>query len=215
MSGTNATFVVNSGSTFMVLGEDAVLAAGQFYVGRLALFTKGIDLTGSLRATQSVSAVTFFSGTTNLSHLIGGRTYVQPGTNITTGGTEASPIVSLSPDLTVNSIFAGLYISGNTTLSNLFIPLGLTGMTSMNFGRAEGLEGVFTATTVSDTRIRSDSHVIFKVIPSDDHPDPEDASLDCVTFAESDIVNGTSFVINARAERGTWGTYDVVYKIVR
>ncbi len=57
-------------------------------------------VTASSISGTSVSATTFFSGSTNLNYLLGQSstpvTYVQPGLNITTGGTASAPIVNLA-----------------------------------------------------------------------------------------------------------------------
>ena len=53
----------------------------------------------------SMSAATFFSGSTDLSHLIG-STFVQPGSNIFTGGTDHRPTINLADNVTLSSITA-------------------------------------------------------------------------------------------------------------
>ena len=73
----------------------------------------------------SMSATTIFSGGTDLSELIasggGGsdhnKTYVQGGTNISTGGTEDAPTINLNSAITVASIISN-YILNYSGLTN-------------------------------------------------------------------------------------------------
>lgn len=58
---------------------------------------------------SSISATTYYSGSTPLDTILsslggGSTTYVQPGTNITTGGTATTPIVSLDDNISIVSI---------------------------------------------------------------------------------------------------------------
>ena len=79
--------------------------------------TGGI-ITSSLSAT-SLSGGTIYSGSTNLNAIFatigsagGASTFVQPGTNIYTGGTSTNPTVNVSA-LTINTLFA----TGNSVFS--------------------------------------------------------------------------------------------------
>lgn len=78
-------------------------------------------VTASSVSGTSVSATTFYSGNTNLNYLLGQSstpaTYVQPGVNITTGGTVTSPIVHVSGSPSFTAVTAGTYTSGATELS--------------------------------------------------------------------------------------------------
>ncbi len=78
----------------------------------------------------SLSATTYYSGTTPLNTILGslisagGSTYVQPGSNITTGGTAQAPIISVSGSptftaVTAASIFATTLYSGGSLLQNV------------------------------------------------------------------------------------------------
>lgn len=90
----------------------------------------------------SVSAMTFYSAGTDLNAILSGSalvTYVQPGLNITTGGTPTNPIINTlgSPTftaITASSVFAtnlsgATLYSGNTLLQN-----ALTLQTVVNAG---------------------------------------------------------------------------------
>ena len=81
----------------------------------------------------SISATTFFSGSTELGSLFsGGHTRVQPGTNITTGGTANAPVVNIAPSINLTgvtaqsvsgtSVSAATFYSGSTELGSLFAP---------------------------------------------------------------------------------------------
>lgn len=78
---------------------------------------------GTSFSAVSISATTFYSGTTNLNYLLGGGsgtpTYVQAGSNITTGGTASAPTVNLASSPSVNNLIAsgvsyGATVSGNS-----------------------------------------------------------------------------------------------------
>ncbi len=73
--------------------------------------------------TAVVSASTFVSGSTDLGQLLGGvSTFVQPGTNILTGGTPTRPIVNVVSSPSFVSMSAGTIYSGTTNLSQLIAP---------------------------------------------------------------------------------------------
>ena len=98
-----------------------------------------IDLSSVLSAvtfdigtTGSISATTFYSGSTDLSDIFlteadgNDITRVQPGTNINTGGTANNPIVNLDDDILLNSVSGntlsgGTLYSGSTDLSDIFL----------------------------------------------------------------------------------------------
>jgi len=78
--------------------------------------------TGGNSIATNVSATTFYSAATNLETVIynivssaGPHTFVQPGSNITTGGTAANPIVSVVASPSFNDIT----ISGTGTINTI------------------------------------------------------------------------------------------------
>lgn len=79
----------------------------------------GGTITGDLYITNNLTASTLFSGSTDVEDIIrnlvssDSQTFVQPGSNITTGGTSQLPIVSTVASPSFNE----LTTSGNTTLS--------------------------------------------------------------------------------------------------
>ena len=71
----------------------------------------------------SVSATTYYSGSTPLNTILsslggGSTTYVQPGLNITTGGTANAPIVNLAGTITLTGATAGT-VSATTLHSDI------------------------------------------------------------------------------------------------
>jgi len=84
---------------------------------------------------NSFSAQTIYSGSTELETIIDSKiqsssseTSVQPGTNITTGGTASLPIINLVESPSVNNFnasgtsnFTGIIQSGGTDLYNIFL----------------------------------------------------------------------------------------------
>lgn len=91
----------------------------------------GGTVTGETLFSGGLSANTFFSGSTNLYDIFssggpgGVSTYVQPGSNITTGGTETEPIISLVASPSINN----LTISGLTSSSDGATFVRLSGTT--------------------------------------------------------------------------------------
>ena len=99
----------------------------------------GEIITTYLRATLGLSATTIYSGTTNIQDIFatqayvdslafsaGTTTFVQPGTNITTGGTASEPVVNLASEIDVTTLSADTIYSGTTNIQDLFAPKDLT-----------------------------------------------------------------------------------------
>ena len=149
-----------------------------------------ISLTGltssSIMATSisgtSVSATTYYSGSTALNTILsslggGSTTYVQPGLNITTGGTANAPIVNLGGAISVTSVTFSSHIRDNSSNASLGIyykdssssqlvttsrfyydePIGLVNMTLANTqaGLYVVTGGVTGATVFGSTSVRS------------------------------------------------------------
>ena len=99
---------------------------------------------------QTISATTFISGSTNLYNIFSTTdtndiTSVQPGSNITTGGTINSPIINLVASPLVNNLTASgatslqtisatTFISGSTNLYNIFSTINSSNQTSVQPG---------------------------------------------------------------------------------
>lgn len=99
-----------------------------------------VGLSGDINV-GAVSASTIYSGGTDLYDIFitsadgNDITRVQPGTNITTGGTANEPIVNLADNVIVTNISATTFYSGSTELSTLF-GTGAGTVTSVSAGDA-------------------------------------------------------------------------------
>ena len=114
------------GDPFIVTGE--TVFGGNVYVGSGG----NLFLTSDLSAMQSINvAGQIQSGGTDISTLFapigssGVTTYVQPGTNITTGGTITRPTVNLSPSISLTELSATTLYQGSTPLASLFAPISV------------------------------------------------------------------------------------------
>ena len=139
-----------SGMTNLFYDTDKILKQKDEYgnVSPIALPGSAVTLYDlSVTNTTSLnilSANTMVSGSTNLYDIFittndgNDITRVQPGTNITTGGTGNNPVVSLVPSPSVNAftasgdtslqtVSATTMISGSTNLYSIFAPAGTTG----------------------------------------------------------------------------------------
>lgn len=141
---TKPTTFINVFSTWdtstLSLGRACVFSAGtgatQFIVNILGEFAAGLRVNGN------ISGTTFYSGSTPLNYLLGNSspgssTYVQPGVNITTGGTASAPVVNINSSIALTSVSA-------TTLT------GVTSVTSAKVNLSGALTGSTSASTVSN-----------------------------------------------------------------
>jgi hypothetical protein len=143
----------------------------------------GGTVTGETIFNGGLSASTLFSGSTNLYDIFstggpsGASTYVQPGSNITTGGTASEPIVSVvdSPsfnNLTISgltsssdgAIFTSLsgtnIFSGSTNLQTTFNAIGALFPTKANLSGATFTGTVNTPTLSATTLSASNATVL-------------------------------------------------------
>lgn len=103
----------------------------------------------------SVSATTFYSGTTNIDGLFAPAsvvaTYVQPGLNITTGGTISRPVVATvqNPAFSAITVGSGVTItSTGITIQGLLITSGFTGGGTLSGNYLPISGGTLTGNTV-------------------------------------------------------------------
>jgi len=95
--------------------------------------------TGGALSATSVSATTIFSAGTNLETVInnivsasGPHTYVQPGSNTTTGGTATNPIVNVVDSPSFNSItYSGVSTGGSSIATNVSATTFYSGSTNL------------------------------------------------------------------------------------
>ncbi len=146
-AGTFSAGTINSGSTnlyqiFAPFGTSGVIAV-QPGLNIITGGTQAFPIVSTVQnptfvslSATSISATTFYSGSTNLDLLISGViTNVQNGLNTYTGGTSSNPSVNISAAtlsslivtgatilniLTANTISATTFYSGSTDLSNIF-----------------------------------------------------------------------------------------------
>ena len=204
----------------------------------------GGTITGNLKVTGNLSGSVLYSGSTNLYDIFvtaagaSDVTRVQPGSNITTGGTGNFPVINLVASPSVNNItFSGTAIGGTvqagagtfTSLSGTNISAttyygnginltgvvhGFTGTTSLDFGCPISGESSCAVTAVTNSNINAFSNVIIRFVSSTDHESVAESMLELITLNQSDIIDGVGFNINAYACEGSWGIYNVIYRIV-
>lgn len=149
----------------------------------------------------SVTASDFISGGTNLNQIFapigsggGTATRVQPGTNITTGGTASAPIVnvSLTPAFTSVSaitISATTFVSGGTNLANL---IGQTTYVQ------EG-SNIITGGTATRPSVRVSSTPAFSTVSA--------TTMSATTFVEGNVSLASKYapisVVATRVQPGT------------
>jgi hypothetical protein len=123
--------VVNVGNDY----EVSVVSSPSFDDISFSGTADGGDIISDSLSATTISGGTIFSGNTDLYDIFlttndgNDITRVQPGTNITTGGTANEPIINLDNDIVLNSVSGntlsgGTIYSGSTDLSDLFAPAG-------------------------------------------------------------------------------------------
>lgn len=132
---------------------------------------------------------------------------------------SASTYLGLPTDIRVTG---GTYSSGTAVFTNntggTFSVTGLTttftGTTTLDFGSPISGESSYATTAVINTNINQFSTVMIRFTSSVNHPDVGDSIIEELTVNQSDIIDGVSFNINAYAVGGTWGVYNVIYRII-
>ena len=119
-------------------------------------------------------------------------------------------------------VTGGTYNNGTAIFTNntggTFSVTGLTttftGITTLDFGSPISGESSYATTAVINTNINQFSTVMIRFTSSVNHPDVGDSIIEELTVNQSDIIDGVSFNINAYAGGGTWGVYNVIYRII-
>jgi len=133
ITGLTDTFVSGftySANTFTISQNDGSSLDAEIDTIDLASVLSAV--TFNIGTTGSISATTFYSGSTDLSDIFlteadgNDITRVQPGVNINTGGTANNPVVNLDDDISLNSVSAntisgGTIYSGSTNLYDIFL----------------------------------------------------------------------------------------------
>jgi len=207
---TSASGEANSGENIGGTSTDVATTAG--------IFKQKTGVLLEMRMLSAGTNISFITGDTITIQASGSgsATAVQPGLNTYTGGTSSAPTINISAatlvSLSANTI-TGTTIWGNG--SNLTgVAHAFTGQTSISFSGFNGGETSYAITGVTNSNINSASTVMIRVIPSVNHPNVEESMVENLTFTQTDIVDGASFVINANADGGTWGVYNLVYRII-
>jgi hypothetical protein len=138
--------------------------------------------------------------------------FIVSGSSYFTDGITASSISVNSASVTM--LYGGTILSGNTNIQNLFESKLLTGTTKINFGKENGGELDFATTAITNSNITENSMILMKLSTSLDHPNVEELLIESVSLRESDLIAQSGFTINAYSECGTWGEYNIVYKII-
>ncbi len=159
----------------------------------------------------TLSATTLVSGSTNLYSIFSTTdtndiTRVQPGTNITTGGTSNAPTINLVSSPSVNSISASgassfttlsatTLVSGSTNLYNIFLTAAQLSGTSVSAGSNIGV-----ALTGSDYKVSAAASPSFNSITSS-------GASSFTTLSATTLVSGSTNLYNIFALRNVGNNY--------
>lgn len=114
-------------TSVLLVGRDSIFSAAsnaaRVVSNVIVEAAAGLLATGNIRATANISGATFYSGSSELGSLFAGSTptYVQPGLNITTGGTITRPIVNLAGSISLTAVTATDEIRGRTIVGTTSI----------------------------------------------------------------------------------------------
>jgi hypothetical protein len=193
------TILLNSGGTHLSAFEGGIYIQNGVSAGtdsswtidgdgnwsaNTSIISQGIDVQSGIMSSGGTDLYDIFLTTADGNDI----TRVQPGTNITTGGTPNEPIVSLADDVVINSISAttisgGTIYSGSTDLSDIFVTNNQLTATTLN-----DLLDVETQLPVSPTAA-DDGRMLFY-------------DFDVNLWVSDDTVNHGTVVINTRSDEG-------------
>jgi hypothetical protein len=193
-SGT-AIFKNNTGGTFSVTGFSTGGSGG------------GDSITGG---TYNNSTDTLTLSTTGSSIYVTGFTTGSTSSTFT-GGT-VSGATQFIGGLTANTISATTIYGDGSNLTG--VAHAFTGTTTLDFSSLISGETSFATTYISNSNINSVSTVMIRFVPSTNHPNASEATIEELVVDQTDIVDGVGFNINAYANAGTWGVYNIVYRII-
>jgi hypothetical protein len=186
----------------------------KYLSGGTSVNNLGIDTDGYV-VVGTTGGGTFTGGTVN------GATVFTNG--LTANTLSATTYQNLPLDIRVTG---GTYSSGTAIFRNntggTFSVTGFstgvahafTGTTTLDFGSPISGESSYATTAVINTNINQFSTVMIRFTSSVNHPDVGDSIIEELTVNQSDIIDGVSFNINAYAGGGTWGVYNVIYRII-
>ena len=93
-------------------------------------------------------------------------------------------------------------------------PITSYGTASLDFGFTASQEGDIATASVLSTYTKLQSIIVINSSTSSNHLTVEDSLIEDVKFEISDKIEGVGFTIYAYAPQGTWGIYNVEYKII-
>lgn len=88
-----------------------------------------------------------------------------------------------------------------------------SGTEIIDFGN-DFISRTYTSTIVTNASILSTSVIIFSIIPSTDHPYPEESVMEGIILTAGNLDPGVGFTIYATSINGSQGQYNIYYKII-
>jgi len=93
-------------------------------------------------------------------------------------------------------------------------PITTYGTASLDFGFTASQEGDTTTATITNSNTKLTSLIIINSSTSSNHDSIEDSLIEDIKYEISDKIEGVGFTIYAYAPMGTWGEYNIEYKII-
>jgi hypothetical protein len=93
-------------------------------------------------------------------------------------------------------------------------PITTYGVATLNFGFTGSQEGDTTTATITNSNTKLTSLIIINSSTSSNHDSIEDSLIEDIKYEISDKIEGVGFTIYAYAPMGTWGEYNIEYKII-
>jgi hypothetical protein len=213
------TLYKQNNSTVVVTGFTDYYTTGATLIGNTVYFNRNYVLSAytlnlsNFSADTYVTGGTYSSGSAIFTNNTGGTFSV---TGFSTGGVFTGGTVNgatlFTGGLSANTFSASTYYGNGINLTG--VAHAFTGTTTLDFGSPISGESSCCTTTVANTNINQFSTVMIRFTSSVNHPDVNDSIIEELTVNQSDIIDGVSFNINAYAGGGTWGVYNVIYRII-
>ena len=93
-------------------------------------------------------------------------------------------------------------------------PITSYGTASLDFGFTASQEGDTTTATITNSNTKLTSLIIINSSTSSNHGSIEDSLIEDIKYEIFDKIEGVGFTIYAYAPMGTWGEYNIEYKII-